>query len=80
MWKWRTLAVNLPEAAQVAGAIGGELAGISIQKWEVDVEGRGSSWVRSRGAFVSITGSTDSDISEDGTGVRLWPGLSMSEG
>lgn len=79
MWKRFTLAVNLPEAGQLVVAMVPELLGISIQKWEVDVEGWGSSWARSRGAFVSITGSTDSDISEAGTGVRLWADLSMSK-
>lgn len=75
------LAENLPEAGQAVVAMGPEVRGLAMQKWEVEVEveGWGSSWVGSRGAFVSITGSTERDISEGGTGAGLWADLSMSE-
>lgn len=72
-------AENLPEAGQAVVAMGPEVRGLPMQKWEVEVEGWGSSWVGLQGALMSITGSTESDISEGGTGAGLWAELSMSE-
>lgn len=71
-------AENLPEAGPALAARESDVLGLRIQRWEVDVEGWGSSWVIS-GALVSMTGSTESDISEDGTGAGLMADLSMSD-
>lgn len=69
---------NLPEAGQAEAATGRQPAGLPRQKWEAEVEGWGSSWVGSRGALDSITGSTDSGISEEGSAAGLRVELSVS--
>lgn len=70
---------GLPEVGWPVVAMGLGVAGLPIQKWEEEVEGWGSSLVGSRGAFVSITGSTESSISEGGTAVGLGSNRSVSE-
>lgn len=69
----------LPDAEEAAAAKGPEEEGLSIQKREPEVEGWASSWAGPRGAFVSITGSTERDISDAETGEVLWAGRSVSE-
>lgn len=44
-----------------------EEEGFSMQKWEAEVEGFGSSWAKSLGVFVRMSGSTERIISDSGT-------------
>lgn len=69
--------IELPKA-EVVDDVGPLGEGFSMQKREAEVEGWGSSWDGSKGAFVSIKGSTERGISEARKGERLQAGLSIS--
>lgn len=59
------LVENLPE--DVVVTVVPEADGFSMQKWEEEVEGFGSSWAKSLGVFVRMSGSTERSISDSGT-------------